>query len=352
MKTITLKLLPALPAVWIASTLTGLAQESEGWGRVSLSYRAGFNISASFSGLGGFTPTSNPGSAGRITGAPGAVVRTYDDGFIGIDVSGNAGNSTTYWGYNDQASQWIGDTIQMHSSSSAADVRSGKTDGDPQHGAELSAIFALGSSARWSWGLEAAANWTDISIQDSRPLSGSVATLTHAYSLGGVIPPVTPPPYTGSVAGPGPLLSDVAVDVSGAAAAGGASVTGTRTLSGSVYGMRLGPALDYDISDRWSVGVGGGFALGFIDNEFSFFETVTIPGLGSQSHNGRGSDTDWLYGGYVRGQINFRLCKFASVFGAAEFNHLGAFDQTVGGKSAHLDLGRAVYASAGLSFWF
>jgi hypothetical protein len=98
--------------------------------------------------------------------------------------------------------------------------------------------------------------------------------------------------------------------------------------------------------------LGGGVSLGLMDSEFSFNETVAIQGLGRQSHIGRDRENAFLYGGYVRGQVNFHLSKRASLFGGVEFNHLGAFDQTVAGKNAHLNLGAGVYLSGGFGLSF
>src|SRR5262245_42817141 len=144
MNTKVIKLATAL-VILSAGAVTGRAEETNAWRRVGLSYRVGFNISASFSGLGGFVAAGDPGAPGRITAAPGTVVRTYDDGFIGIDISGNANQHTTYWGYNDSASQVVGGSIEMHSVSSPT-VSSGDVDGDPQHGFEISYFHPLGGS--------------------------------------------------------------------------------------------------------------------------------------------------------------------------------------------------------------
>ena len=68
------------------------------WDRLGISYRGAFNVTANFTGLGGYTSMNKPGVPGPTptTGGPGTVVRTYDDGFIGVDISGNAGGTTTY----------------------------------------------------------------------------------------------------------------------------------------------------------------------------------------------------------------------------------------------------------------
>ena len=109
--------------------------------RVGVSYRMSYNISARFRNLGGFASASRPGPA---TGSN--VDRTYDNGFNKVDVSGNAGGQTWFWGYND-ASQIVGDTVVMSSSSSSGNVSSEASD-DPHHGMEVTYNLELGGGSR------------------------------------------------------------------------------------------------------------------------------------------------------------------------------------------------------------
>lgn len=337
----------------LGSVAVAARAQDDAWSRIGVSYRAGFNISASFSGLGGYTSPNNPGAPGQITGDPGTVVRTYDDGFIGIDISGNAGGRTTYWGYDSDWRQTVGDTVQMHNSSSPATARTGSVDDGAQHGIELNYFQRLGGGEKWHWGIEAAFNWMDICIHDNRTLAGNVMTVTHLFNLNGVLPPVTPPVYEGPVDGPGaPQLSDNAVDLSGPTQIGVATINGKRSLAASLYGFRLGPYVEVPLGKRVSVALGGGFSLGVIDSEFSYAESVTIPDIGTQSHAAKSHSTDCIYGGYIRGQVKVKLCKAASLFGSAEFNSLSSFTQSAGAAKANLDLSSGVYVSGGISFNF
>lgn len=328
--------------------------ESPWRGRLGISYRAAFNISANFTGLGGFTSMNTPGVPGPTptTGGPGTVVRTYNDGFIGVDVSGNAGGTTTYWGFNSDA-QVVGDNVQMHNSSSPATASSGDVGNDPQDGIELSYFQPLGGKNRWHWGVEGGLNWTPIKIQNSRSLAGDVVTVTHAFALNGVVPPVAPPAYVGPVNGPGaPQLGTVAMDAGTTTQTGAASVTGNRKIEADLFGMRIGPFVEYDLFKRVSLGLDGGFAAGVIDSKFEYNDTVTVTGLGSRNSSGSDRSSGFLYGGYVCGQFNVNVYKSASVFAGAELNNLNDFTQSSGTAHAQLNLGTAVYVTVGLGFSF
>ncbi len=306
------------------------------WGRFNLSYRGAFNVSASFSGVGGFAP---PGSAGS---------GIYNDGFVGVDSSHNAGGYTTDWGY-DHAYQVSGGDVFMHSSTSSA-VNTGDKDGGLQNGFELSYDQPLGGGRHWHWGVEAAVNWTDISISDNQSLTGDVVTTTDAYSLNGSTAPNAP--YTGSVNGPGPLLGATPVSHSVNTVLNAAEVTGSRKIDANLFGLRLGPYIKVPVCHRVVIGLGAGLSAGVIDSDFSYNETVAVNGLPTQTHIGSGHDDSALFGGYVRAQASVRLTRKLSLLGGVEFSDLGTYDQTVGSETAHLDLSQSLYVSGGLSYKF
>ena len=325
------------------------------WDSLGISYRGAFNITANFTGLGGYTSMKTPGVPGPTptTGGPGSVVRTYDDGFIGVDISGNAGGTTTYWGYNNSSAQVAGGNVLMHHSSSPATASSGDVGSDPQSGIELSYFQPLGGKDRWHWGVEGALNWTPIKIQDSRLLAADVVTATHAFALNGVVPPLAPPTYVGPVSGPGaPQLGTDAMDAGTVTQAGAATISGYRKINADLYGLRIGPYVKYDLLKQVSVDLSGGFSTGIIDSRFDYNGLLTIPGLSSQANAGSDRSCDWVYGGYVRGQINVQLHKSATVFAGAELNSLSNFTQSSGSAHAQLNLGSAVYVIFGLGWSF
>jgi hypothetical protein len=337
-------------SIWQSLAATGflvtgaLAQDATNGdaNRLGLSFRLGFNIDARFKNLGGFASTANTGPP-----AGGGADRTYDDGFVRVDSSGNANGFTWNWGYQD-AAQVQGDTIAMHAGSSPADGVS-KQDGDPQPGFELSYERRLGWWGRASWGFEAAFGFTDVEVRDNRALSGNATLLTDAYSLGGVVPP--PAPYSGSFNGPGALIGDLPTRTL-LVTAGGAQISGQRKLDAELYTLRLGPCLEIPMTSRFTARVGAGVAFGFVDSEFSFAETVTLAGGPSVSRSGASQKNDSLLGAYAGAQFSYRVFRSASVFTGAQFQYLEDFKQQAGGKEAKLDLGASVFLSGGLNFQF
>ena len=166
-------------------------------------------------------------------------------------------------------------------------------------------------------------------------------------------PPVAPPTYVGPVNGPGaPQLSTDAMNAGTMTQAGAATIIGNRKIEANLFGLRIGPYVEYDLFKRVSVDLGGGFAAGVIDSKFEYNDTVTVTGLGSSNSSGSDRSTGLLYGGYVRGQLNVNVYKSASVFAGAELNSLSDFKQSSGSAQAQLNLGTAVYVTVGLGLSF
>lgn len=318
------------------TTTVRAGDQDDFWGRFNLSYQAAFNFSAHFSGVGGYPPPAN--------GASGV----YNDGFVGVDSTGNAGGLTTYWGFNND-NQVVGNDVVMHRYQSAT-VSTGDMDPGVQHGFELSYQQAIGGGQHWTWGVEAALNWMDISFTDSRPLTGALQTTTDAYSLNGSIAPLAP--YTGPYDGSGPLLSTTPDSHSVSTQLNAASITGDRNIDADLFGFRVGPYAEFPLGKYFSVALSGGLSLGLIRSDFSYHENVVISGLPTYVHSGSGSDWGALVGGYLRAQGNVRLSDHWSLLGGVEWNDLGTYNQRVGTETAHLDLSTGIYISVGASYRF
>ena len=209
-----------------------------------LSFGLGFaplvGVEAKFSGLGAFRPPLSPQPPG------GGQNYNYDDGFVHLDATGNAGGNTWNWGYDDAAqfNPAGGGSVSMATSSV---LRHGEAKGsdDFAPGIEAFAFYDLGElpglnlgAGPARWGLKATLHYADISIDDSGPVFAGVSRVTDTFSLNGVVPPLAP--YTGSFNGPGPLLSDNPTRVT-RGAPNGASVAGNREVGVDLFGLTVGP---------------------------------------------------------------------------------------------------------------
>jgi hypothetical protein len=292
--------------------------------RFGLNFKADFHSDASyFNGV-------NPG------------LGTYNDGYVLGDSRGNAGGLTWNWGYHN-SSQVAGDNMQFHAIQSSSP--SSATD-NPQYGAELvyQRVISHLPSSFGCWGLETGFGFTDLDLRNNR--NGTVPVTTDTFPLNGVLPPGAP--YNGTFSGPGALLGDTPTrDTTGSA-----TLTSNQKLSGQLFGIRLGPFVELNLTHQLSLDASVGLTLApaFVDYDFS--ETVALAGGGTFATSGHSSKTKLLYGPYAGGMLRYNFNKNWGVYVGAQFQNLTDMEQSVNGHTARLDPGATVYGTAGASWSF
>jgi hypothetical protein len=311
------------------------------------SARAGFNINARFKNLGALNLTPN----GRLT--PNGDHYNYDNGYVLTDVSGSAGGQTWYWGY-DAPSQISGNTILMSRSSVMPNTASpdGVSGGDPNFGWELTYSRELGSRGKWRYGIEATLNYTKVSFNDQSTFSGNVNQVTDAYAFTpGTTPPATPPPYQGTFNGPGFLLGSTPVS-STSTVVGSAVIQGQRKFDSDIWGTRVGPYLEYPLTDRLDLSFSAGLAAGLLVNSASWNETILINGVQTGTSIGSGHNTGVIWGGYASANLSWQVSRRWSAEAGVQFQDLGIYRQNVGSRAIELDLSKSVFVglSVGCKF--
>jgi hypothetical protein len=240
--------------------------------RFTLTPRAAFNISSRFSSGGMITL----GPAARHT--PGGDAYNYDNGYVLRDASGNAGGQTWYWGY-DRQEQIVNNTIEFNRSSvgvNGADSELG-SGSEPAYGAELAFSRQLGMGREVHYGFEAAVNYLNLNLNGSVSATGDLRQVTDAYAF---TPGTTPPmaPYRGSFGGPGFLIGTTPSSSVVVVAQGGAQITGSRKLSADVYGMRVGPYVEFPVFDALQLRLSGGFAGAWLNASAAWGDRVSLSG--------------------------------------------------------------------------
>lgn len=313
--------------------------------RIGLSYRMGFNAPVSFKNLGGFPAQS----VARYT--PDGDRYNYDNGYVLTDSSGNAMGYTRYWGY-DSASQASSTAINVERSSSVATASSNDHYDAPMSGFELTYNRELIRKKSWRGGLEGAFGYTYMSVHDSGNQTANVTRVNDTYAFQGVPNEIPPAPYTGGYSRPGPVIGASPSSSTTDVLQDAASITGSRDFSANLFSFRLGPYFEIPLSKSLAFTLGGGFALMCVNSEFSYNETVTIPGVGSVEHRASGSGTGWLPGGYVAGAFSWALSDAWAFVAGAQFESVGRYTQTLNGEQATLDLSKTIFVTLGLSYSF
>ncbi|HTH46640.1 MAG TPA: hypothetical protein VMB21_03950 [Candidatus Limnocylindria bacterium] len=309
--------------------------------RFSFGATIGLNFKASFRRSTVPFSVANPGPAA------GGADHAYDDGYVRLDSSNDAGGTTWNWGYQN-ATQVTGDTVQYHASSpNPAFAGYGKnvTD-DPQYGLELVYQRVLGNLfSSGHWGLEAGFGYTDLDLANASSGPGAILVTTDAYPLNGVLPPGAG--YAGTFSGPGALLGDMPARSTATAA-----LISRDKLTGQLFNLRLGPFAEWNLTPKLSLAVSAGLALTPACIDYDFTETVLLPTGSSMVTSGHSSRGELLYGLFASGTLRYDFTERWGVYAGGRFQSLNDLDQSVAGRTARLDQGATIYGTIGVSWRF
>ncbi|MFA6543808.1 MAG: hypothetical protein WCS99_05260 [Limisphaerales bacterium] len=356
MKASTLGLLAILCGASI-KTVVG-AEPVRNPNRVAFSGKFSFLIGADFTSSTPPPAIGAPGASGGTIPST-AVDRFYDDGFVRIDISGNAAGTTWFWGYND-ASQVAGAgtpgaTLTFHSAPSPADQFTRGSRDEVLPGFELSYGRVL---KEWeirpgriaSFGLMGSFGYTDLRLRDSGVAAGTVLLTTDTYLIGpGVLPPA--PPFSGTFAGPGGVIPD---NPNGGRVTAPAAATASvvNRVEGRMYAVTLGPFFEVPFHERLLAKFSGGLAVAIADRTYTFSETVAVVGAPVMSRSGTVSSADLLAGASFQMGLAWAITESWSLDVGGQYQYLGTTRQSVLGKTARLDLQSAVSLLASVNFRF
>jgi len=326
--------------------------------RVTLSVRFGLNVHARFKGIGGGLLPNLGSGGGQVT--PDGDQYNYSDGYVGngstlrADSTGNFLGYTSYWGY-DHAGQYnpAANTFTFQNISSAG-IPSGMADtenGCP--GMELTYNWQLGEKENWHhlrYGIEAAINYMRFTMDGSSAFG--IFSTTDVYQFGGIPNQQPAAGYTGNWAGnPG----DPVLVVPGSS--GPSSLTynflAQQDFDANIWGIRLGPYIEYPFSKKWNLHLSGGLAVGLVDAEVNWKESLTtVANNSTVTAAGGGRDVSLLWGYYVALDASYQISKRWGIEAGVQFQDLGTYSHNFSGRIAELDLSNSLFIQAGISYSF
>jgi len=358
-------------AAWTLATSQALGQSSgepavrltempvrSGLNQFRVSARMGYNISAHLENIGvpagqGFPQPPPPKDPSQHFQSATGI--SYQDGYVGIDESGNAPlpgqtqGRTFYWGFarQDQIADLnqdgTADTLLLTHSSSGTLLQDFKN--DPQPGLEISYARQMGQRADGStYGIESAFTYTSLDLR-SRGIADPRVLAVDAFSLGN--PPIVPlsAPYTGPFQLEPPF--------------GAPSIYDTPThypvnldasFDASIYGLKLGPYFEFPLAKRLTFALSGGFSLLMADTELRVQQSAAVPGGVSATVSD--SDLAVLPGCYVGGRLSLMASDSVNVFTGLQYESNGHHTQSLAGKRIDIDFWNAIYWTFGVSYSF
>ncbi|MEN9573074.1 MAG: hypothetical protein RL514_929 [Verrucomicrobiota bacterium] len=302
------------------------------------------------------TRATNPGAApaAPATLADGRVDRFYDDGYNRVNSAGNpvllGEPRTSFFGY--QADVQVGGTLSMHSLRLNGGDYSRSLDNQPFPGLELFYRYDWKAAKSWSVSWEIAAAYNYFHWERNGAPNSTVDLISDFFGLGGVAlapgapyaGPFTPVPFT-------PTVGSTPVRTEGTVAA---TVTGPRKLEMHALQLRVGPALTWEPTEKWQLGVQGGLALGLGFSRLSFAEQITVatPNIAPISQSGRSSDAHFWAGLFSALRVNRRLSERWDAH--VEVRHLltGRIRHNGPTRSGEINLSDGLGIGTGVSYRF
>lgn len=312
-----------------AALLGGFATQAaaQNKNRFSINPSFSFNVDVDFRNI------TQPGTPGPAAG--GAVDRGYQNGFVNVDSSGNAGGMTWNWGYTEpnQFDAANGRLLFDASGGGGSGIEENQSDG-PELGFDLAYGRVLGDLGGGVWGVEGGFGWTSVDV------TGDGTTfLTDAYAVAGVPPSA---PYTGSFAGPGFTIGSTPTR---------GTTTAINSLDAKIYAFRAGPFFEIPLCDVSDLQFGCGLAVARINSDYSVNQVSSVGGL-STARSYSGSESDTKVGGYLETKINWKFAENWAAFASARYQYFGKFEQDLGPRQAELSLGKAITLGLGVGFSF
>jgi hypothetical protein len=273
----------------------------------------------------------------------------YDDGYVRTDNTGNAGNLTSNWGY-DNLSQVVDSTLQMHSAKSFSPGPTGGTSSESGDSAFVGFDMAYGGNL-WDWG-RARIGWElgfgllPINIKDNLSLNGTLNQNVYSFDIPSSTTHLPVPGYQGGPNG-GPWLGSNRTQLADSSS-GNVNLTGSRTLDVMLYTVRLGPSVYWDLNQYLGLSVGAGPAVGIVSGSLQYNETIA-----TTRYTGQIDATDLVYGGYVNATLMYHVPKEnGDLYLGVQYMSLGNATISGGGREGQLNLGGQVYITAGINWPF
>ena len=307
------------------------------WARhFRLGMLSGFNIKGNFKLSGNI----------RVSGSGNGI---YDDGYVIADPKNTTDDYTSNWGY-DNASQFDGDhTLTMHRTDSFTPNNThGVTEDNELAHVGLDLMYG---GNLWYWkhlriGWDIGFGLLPIVITDDRSFAATLTTRSDTFDTEPGVPFFPPPGYRGNPNSDGRAIHST-VGSTDSTPGSVETVTGSRTLDLTLYSLRLGPSVFWDINRYIGLEVGAGPAIALVSGKYRWDEQV-----GGTKNKGSFDASDTLFGGYIEATMTYHAVRNGDFYISAQYMPLGTATFSHGGREATLDMKGAVFLAGGINWPF
>jgi hypothetical protein len=313
-------------------------------------------------------------SSGNQTSTPGGrytTTGTRADGttFVNGDFLSYTPGLTRAWGYN-TASQVQGGRVGMSNFSATSEGATAEAEQGVSGGVEMQMSRNFGKiGKRVEWSISAGVALNDINAKTNGTVRSTLHTHTDYYSLNGRPAPTAPytgPSFTDLTDSSGTVISTGGLETTtpisalptpgqstDTSAAGAASVQGNWQIKGAYFMLRLGPTLRAQINDRFGVSASLGVAGAYSGSRYSVVEQIELVDVNEPVTTiEESTQNKFLPGFYADVNLEWMANNRTGLFGGVSVQNFGDYNQSVGGRTAKIELGNAVGLRGGISIKF
>jgi hypothetical protein len=305
-----------------------------------------------------------------IKDADGNVIGTED--VVTGDLLAYTPGLTRNWGYGSN-SQLTGDgRVAMSTYSASSEGASAMKESGASAGVEFQYVRHFSKPAsRLQWGILGGITLNGINSKTAGTVTSTLHTRTDYYSLGGATVPEAPyfgPSFDDYLSDEGEVLRTDGLETTVPIVAAplsheetstpqGVEVDGNWQVKGAYFMVRLGPTIRTQLTTRLGVSASLGVAGAYTGTTYSVTETFQVPDLdGLLIGAGRGteqtSETKFLSGYYADLNLEWVATERTGLFGGFTAQKFDGYDQSVGSRTARIDLGSSVGVRGGVSIKF
>lgn len=381
-----------------------LSQDSSEWYVPKSTVSVGLRVMSSGANVDFGNLGNVPSIRSIAPNSEGNVDRVYDDGAVGrdlprineVDENGNqtstpggryqtstttdgvtvvTGDFVSYtpgqsrlWGYTNASQATTPGQVAFHTYRATSDGATASDEQGMTGGVDVQLARALGKgTGRFQFSLVTGVSLTDINAKTSGVVNSTLHTRTDTYALvnGGSPPPApyTGPSFTDFVNDQGttvtggfestPPISQTSTSSTETSAVGAASVQGNWQIKGAYFLLRFGPSIRAKLSNRVGFSASAGVAGAYTGSKYLVTETIQLPDVNEPvTVIEEDSETKFVSGFYADVNVDWMLNERTGFFGGVSMQQLGDYDQSVGGRTAKIDMGNALGFRGGINIKF
>ncbi len=281
---------------------------------------------------------------------------------------------TRNWTYATASQVTADGRVAMSTYSASSDGAGLSKDVGATAGVDFQFNYTLSKPAsRLQWGVLTGISLNGINAKSSGSVAATLHARTDFYSLNGQPAPAAPYNSTlafvdlldssGNVVGANGLETTVPLADTPAGptkfidTVGGATINGNWQIKGAYYMMRLGPSVHTQLTNRLALSASVGLAGAYAGTTYSVAETFQVPDVTDATVGGsvgteQTTETKFLTGYYADLNLEWMANERTGLFTGFTAQKFDGYDQTVGSRTARIDIGSSVGLRGGISIKF